>query len=467
MLYGYRETVDNRVATLVVAGDTKNEYRNFIEVASGQVANGYRHGDDSPSNFEEMYTSLFLQHMTEELYKGYKMPVYVFYHTSNEQRELFITEFEIREVKSAAGRDRQTDMQFAEQQALRNAEKEALRKAEESGEEVENGATKTIEELYGLDKEDKWDRRSESEKQEDAEMRQKIKELQKEGKMSGDSFTGGKHDKKAKAEENPGNVHVTDIVGNTQSDGSFDISNIRAIKVGGGIDETLKEQRQKEHEAKAEAAKKGKKSFTPEDFAAVLKGDGSADHLNVKGDMDQRRGSKPIERPSLSEGAEAARKEHQEQERIKAAERAAQAKRENDLTARGDRAKGIFRGADLGGESDIPLADLPQELQGKLREALGEETTVSVKDYPYNSELAGKILLPCSGMDLAVVDGVNLKKVGTISMGDAYAVVVELEDKEQEGWAIYQWPIKGKPVAEGEEPAPTRLGTSVVRVRNA
>lgn len=465
MLYGYRETVDNRVATLVVAGDTKNEFRNFLEVASGQVAMGFKHGDDTPSNFEEMYTSLFLQHMTEELYKGYKMPVHVFYHTSDEQRELFITEFQIREVKSAQGRDRQTDMAFAEQQAIRNAEKDALRTAEEKGEEISNNATKTIEELYGLDKEDKWDRRSEAEKQEDAEMRQKIKELQKEGKMSGDSFTGGKHDKKAKPEDT-GNVHVTDIVGETQSDGSFDINNIRAIKVGGGVDTALKEQKVKAHEDKVEAAKKGKKVFSPEDFAAVLKGDGSADHLDVKGDKEQRRGSKPIERPSLSEGAEAARKEHQEQERAKAAERAAQAKRENDLTARGERAQGTFRGADLGGETDIPVTDLPQALQDKLKNALGEDTTVSVKDYPYNSELAGKILLPCSGMDLAIVDGENLKKVGTISMGDAYAVVVELDNKEQDGWAVYQWPMKGKPAAEGEEPAAPRMGTSVVRVRH-
>lgn len=464
MLYGYREVVDNRTATLVVAADTKPEYHDFVAVAVAQVTAGLKRADDSASNFNEMYTSLFLQHMTEELYKGYKLPVYVFYHNDTEQREAFIAEFNIIETKSAAGRDRQGDMIFHEKQQERNREKDALRSAEEKGLEITNNATKTIEELYGLEEgNDKWDRRSEAEKQSDAEMRDKIKELQKEGKMSGDSFTGGKHDKKNRDEAPQGNVHVTDIVGTSQSDGSFDISNIRAIKVGGGIDETLKKQREAEHEAKVDEAKKGKKVFSPEDFAAVLQGDGSADHLNVKGDQEVRRGSKPVERPSLSDAAESARKEYAEEQAAAAKERAKLAKAENDRVARGERDRGIFRGSDLGGEEDIAVGELPAKLQDKLKELGVTDEQLAVKDYPYNSELAGKVLLPSNGSQLGVVDGINLKKVGTVSMGDSYTVVVEKEDVAYEGWAIYQWKLPSK--SDDAEDAAPRVGTSLIRVR--
>jgi hypothetical protein len=255
-------------------------------------------------------------------------------------------------------------------------------------------------------------------------------------------------------------------VGDNNADGGFDISNVRAVKLGGAVDTELKEQREAEHEAKADAAKKGKRVFSPEDFAAVLKGDGSADHLNVKGDQEVRRGAVKV-RPSLSDEAEEARREYAEEQKGKLEERARQLKREQDNEAKAERDKGIFRGADLGGDDDIEVITLPEDLQAALKEAGVTDTTLPIKDYPYNSELGGRYIFPSDGMltpnAQQVVNGVNIETIGTISMGEPFVLVVEKKVKEEPAWVIYQKmvPVKGTAT---EEPT-TRVQTSLVRVR--
>src|SRR5690606_14150327 len=122
---------------------------------------------------------------------------------------------------------------------------------------------------HGIDEVDQWDRRSEEEIEADREMKRKMKELQKQGKGSDDSFEGGKYGKN-KDETDNGTVHVTDINSSQNEDGSISIDNIRAVKTGGEIDEDLREANKRSFEEKVQAALKGKPKFTPEDFANVL-----------------------------------------------------------------------------------------------------------------------------------------------------------------------------------------------------
>ena len=483
LLYGYREMLDNRVATLVVAAENVEYYEDWCSVVKSQE-NG---------NYNEIYTSNFLDSLQNPTYQGYKHPVLAFYHDDETQRYAFCEEWQIQEVKSATGLDRHLDM---------------LHKKKVEIEEATNPEKKnlTIAEQLGLDIYDPWDRRSEEEKEEDRKMKEKMKQMVKDGQVSDDSFnagtsrkgprknfgrtetiaalkniasstleegenmpdfenmsnaelheelvncgvlpdiqTGGVFDDDAIPEENSekgadGTVHVTDIRADRNSDGTFEIDSVRAVKVGGEIDTAAKEALQAEREKELAEKKGGKRVFSPDDFAAVLRGDGSADSVtHEKGDDRIRR--EGVARPSLSEAAEEARKEHQEELAREMKRRGEQQRREADLKAKGERDRGIFRGADLIGDDDITFDDLPQNLQSELENSGLKKDTYPVKNYPYNSELAGKALLPFDGImtsnRVQVLGGINIEIEGTISMGEPAVMVVSKAVKTEEAWAVY------------------------------
>ena len=483
-LYGYKEVLDNRAATLVVAADSVIEYTEWTQAVTGQLEN---------RNWEETYTSTFLDALRNEAFKGYKHPVLAVYHSSEEQRDAFWREWPIVEVKSMVGRDRHLDML--------HAQKEEIREATETEEEK----ARTIEERFGLDKHDPWDRRSEEEVEADRKMKEKMKELTKKGELSGDSFGGadtqrasrdrpgannvpgaygrtqatealkvfddpqnpvdyesmtneqlkealeaagvpdvqGVYDddkvpQKAKAS---GDIFVESIKGDRNEDGTFDISDIVAHKRGGEVDEVAKAAAEAAHESKVQEAKAGKKAFSPEDFAAVLRGDGSADAItHVEGDNRHTRQAS-VERPSLSDHAEQARKEHQEKMAEEARNRRAQAKREEDVKARGERDRGIFKGADLISD-DEPTSwdDLPENIREVLENANLKRESIEVKDYPYNSELGGRALIPFEGLlakgGVRLVGTVNADIEGTMTMGSPAVAVVSRTDTSQDGWVI-------------------------------
>lgn len=512
-LYGYREMLDNRVATLVVAADTVGEYVEWCDVVRGQET----------GNYNELYTSAFMDQMVNPIYKGYKHPVLAIYHTDEVQRDAFWTEWNIVEVKSLAGRDRHLDMLHVQAEETRLAT------------ETPEQAAMTIEERHGLDKYDPWDRRSDEEKEADAEMKKKIEEMRKKGELSGDSFGGadaqrasrdrpsskdepGCYNREAALEalksflpegegdfldglsneelaeelkeagvpdvkgvfnegevpqvtEN-GNLQVTEIKGSKNSDGVFDISDIVAHKSGGEIDEVAKAANEAAHNEQVAEAKKGRKVFSPEDFAAVLRGDGSADAvLHEKGDNRMTR--KPAqERPSLSEHAEEERRIFQEEQAREMKRRRTQSEKEADIKAKGERDRGIFRGADLFSDDEpTPFDELPEALRKILEEASLKRDGILVKNYPFNSELGGRAMLPFDGAatGIKVIGVENLEVEGTMTMGDSGTMVVKRTDSSREGWGIYGRRRVTGPVLAGDPagdmPAETSIDIWLVKVR--
>lgn len=484
-LYGYKEMLDNRVATLVVAADTVEQYVEWCDVVKGQE-NG---------NFNEIYTSNFLDGLQNPIYKGYKHPVVAFYHNDETQRDAFWVEWDIQEVKSATGLDRHLDMLHK-----KKVEVEQTTMTEEE-------KNRTIEQRFGLDQNDPWDRRSEEEKEEDRKMKERMKELVKKGEISGDSFGGAEAQRSSRSgpkrnfgrtetieglkdlaqasgtpedqipdydnmtneelfeelaktgvvpdanvggvfdddaippEVTPnGDVHVTDIKATHNADGTFEIDSIRAVKVGGEIDTEAKEAAEAAHAEQVAEKKGGKRVFSPEDFAAVLRGDGSADAVtHVTGDDRKRR--EATERPSLSDHAENARKEYQEEQAREMKRRGEQARKEADLKAKGERDRGIFRGSDLMGDDEITFDELPEKLRAELDNETLKRESYPVKDYPYNSELGGRALLPFDGVmtpnRIQVLGGVNIEVEGTVSMGEPAVMVVSKNVKDEEAWAVY------------------------------
>jgi hypothetical protein len=120
-IYGYREQVDDRPATLVVAAETVQDYTEFCDTIK-EMDPG-----TEEAKFEEVYTSNFLDALREERYQGYKHPVICIYHKDDEQREAFITQHNILETPSAVGRDRQADMLHTEKKRV---ERDAHRRRE-------------------------------------------------------------------------------------------------------------------------------------------------------------------------------------------------------------------------------------------------------------------------------------------------------------------------------------------------
>lgn len=445
MLYGHKEMVDNRVATLVTSGDTIEEYDAFLNVVRGQ--------DPSKRNFNEMYTSKALQHMVEELYKGFKKPIHVFYHNDEAQRDAFVTEWNVKVLENGVqSRDKQEDMVFEKKKREENIAKhkrdEAEAQAEAAGIEYTGDREKTLAEMFGLETNDPWDRRSEEEREEDREMKKMMQQAKQAGTMSDDSFAAPPQQGQAAPTQTDSNgkLTITDTDGIINADGTLNISNIRAVKTGGPVDENLKKAREEAFDKNREEKLAGRKTFSPEDFAAVLAGDGSADHLGIKGDREVRQGSKPIDRPGLSPAAEEARQEIADAEQ-NAVE---QTKAENDFKSQQERDKGVFRGSDLFGEDDEDIEDLDEALQHELRRIGIQDNSISVKDYPFNSQLNHKSILPfdnwggqalmnANGAPMtAIVSTVNVKVEGTITMGESGAAIMSRIDESKDGWVIYQ-----------------------------
>ena len=520
MIYGYKEMLDgNRVATLAVAADTVVEFTSFVDAIKGQ---------EEGRNWNETYASTFLDAMRSDAFKGYKHSVLAVYHDDEAQRDAFWAEWPmLQEVQTAHGRDRQADM-------LHDAKVE-----HQKATETEEDRSRTIEERTGLDKNDPWDRRSEEEVAADEEMKKKMKEMRAKGDMSGDSFGGADDQRNSrerpgannvpgaygrtqaqeairefepetetdslsndelaakltqmgvpdvkgvfndgevpqKAKEVKGDIFIEDIKGDRNEDGTIDVSGVFAHKSGGQVDEIQKAANEAAHNEKVEEKQGGRKSFSPEDFAAVLRGDGSADAVtNVKGDNRQTR--QATARPTLSDHAEQARAEHQENERKEMKRRRQQAEKEADVKARGERDRGIFKGADLVHDDDpTPFAELPEDLQKLLEENGLKQDDLLVKNYPYNSELGGRAILPFDSLNphgMRMVGGTNITVEGTMTMSGPGAMIVSREDTSKDGYGIYiqrKAPRPSNPLADmvtptEDENAP-KMDIWLVRIRAA
>lgn len=479
MLYGHKEIVDNRVATLVTSATTVEEYDEFLKLTQGQST--------SKRNFSEVYTSQALQHLTEDVYRGFKKPVHVFYHQATEDssaearakgeamREAFLVEWNIKVLENGIqSRDKQRDMIFEDNYRKENEVKTArdaeIEAAEAEGREYTGEREPTLGEKYGLTEHDPYDRRSETEKAYDDEMRRMMKAAKEAGTMSDDSFSyptepagDANPDKMKPGDMKPSNgqLNIIDTDALIDQHGNLDISKIQAVKTGGPVDENLRAERERQREELKAEKLGGRKQFSPEDFARVLAGDGSADHLGIRGDKDIRAGIKPVDRTGLSDAAEEARKEIADREKAAMD----QTKNENDFKHKQERDQGIFRGADLFGEEDIDWDDLDAALQVALQDAGVRTPTVSMKDYPFNSQIGNKSIIPFDNfgapitMDKAstsIVGQVNVTIEGTMNMGETAAAVMSLTDPNKPGYVVYQ--RTGGRIGN-------RVITSVVRIR--
>jgi hypothetical protein len=438
MLYGYKEKVDNCIATIVSAADTVEEYEEWVGKVSIQ----------SPHpNFAEYSVSKLMDHLTRDEFHGYKRPVLIVLHSDIIQRDRFVDEWEITQVQTAIARDMQKTMVFRKSEEDR-AKREALEESQASIDGTEL-VGRSIEELYGLTENDPWDKRSEEQKQSDTEAKKLMKDLQKQGKISDDSFGGADVQRKAKAEANKNTVaeskdsvaHVTDIRTKENADGSIEIDNALARKFHGEVDQIAAKANDQEQQDKVLKRKKGKTVFSPEDFAEALRGDGSADHLNVPADDDaikQRR--EPGRAPVFSPEAEKARKKYQAKQEAKASAVASKRKIADDNKAKVDHANGIFRGSILEPDDTIAVADLPESIKHSLKVNKIEGDTLPLKDYPFNSAIRESILLPCndspiSATQIWITD--NLEVKGVIEIKTASVVVASPKDSSIPSWVVY------------------------------
>lgn len=525
MLYATKEMLDSRTATLVAAADTVEEFTGFLEAVKGQ-------GDHK--NWEELYASSFMDHMQNPFYKGFKHSVLAIYHTDEAQRDAFWAEWNLEERQSEGLRDRHLDMLHNKQVETRLAT------------ETEEDKARTIEERTGLDKNDPWDRRSEEEREEDRKIKEQMKKMRQKGDLSGDSFGGADQQRDARpqnqdvpgaygrtkaidalktidpdtdyesksndelkealegmgvpdvqgvynddevpqrAEAKNGDMHIWDVRGSRNEDGTLDIDEVLAQKSGGPVDEVKKAENQAAHEASVEEKKAGRKAFSPDDFAAVLRGDGSADAVtHEEGDNRQTRQA-GTSRPKLSDHAEAERARHAEEQRNQMKARRTQAEKEADVKARGERDRGIFKGGDLHPDDmdEVAWDDLPENVREALEQAGLKREVIEVKNYPFNSELGGRALLPFDGLStdsgMRYAGGVNLTTEGTMTMGAPGVAIVSRTDANEDGYGIYAKRSRPRPVkvadhtnmtapvdvtAPEEAPEAPAIGVWLVRIR--
>jgi hypothetical protein len=458
MLYGMKEMIDNRVATLIVAGDTVEEHDQFWDKAQR----------GSPKNFVDSAITNLLQHMMDPMYSGLRKQVQVFKHADENQREAFFKQWDIKLFESKHNAiDKQDEILFEYENREHRAEFEKQRAEDYANLKAtgEYNPTRgpTIAEVTGTDKHDPWDRRTTEEKQQDEYVRRMYDDanqsgnLIKEGSFGFDDLlppsqnpffqppvnemesllNSSEPETTATPEptENDGKLNVTGVHISYDPDGKIKIHNIKAEKKGGPINEELKQVRE-ENEAKT---KEAVSKFSPMDFAAILAGDMSKDEV-----IETIGGSNaPVGEIEMSEEAKSI------QQQFKDAEEAAiqNALKGGKNSTNPNTTDVKFKGTDLFPDKPVTVSDLPTDVQEILLATGHSEPVIQIKEYPEASMLGGKILLPFDSFgsvdpnatkSTALVNSVNMKFDGTIGMGTLSVAVVSLDNKSNDGWVVYQ-----------------------------
>lgn len=191
-LYGYTK---DATTTIVGAALNKEEFQKFFEGAT--------------EHFVEKEESDLMMHLTDPEFEKFSATVYIFTHTDAEQQAAFIAQYEILIGTHQRAVDRNTDMV----------------NYDAPDPYLDGSDNRTIEEIYGLDKDDKWDKRTDEEKAADEELKKQLDEMKKKGELSNDdSFSAPKK----------GGVYVNDIRATTNADGSVTVDTVLATKVEEG-----------------------------------------------------------------------------------------------------------------------------------------------------------------------------------------------------------------------------------------
>lgn len=201
MLYGFKRGKDE---TVIGAADTVEELESWYQSVC----------DEGDAYTLEHRGTDFMEHLTEQDFKGYKHPAYVFKHTTHGQ-DKFIAEHGIEIMGSMRVRDRHLDMMSKMDDSLKS--------------DFDLRDTRTIGEITGLETgHDPWDTRSEEEKEKAKEQEKRTDELRK---RLGDHVTGQSFDPNPRAGQEDG-IKITDIF---KKGGKI---NVGGMKFGAGSGKT-------------------------------------------------------------------------------------------------------------------------------------------------------------------------------------------------------------------------------------
>lgn len=222
MIYGFKHTVDGSLATVVTAGDSITEFEMF-----NQNMNEMKDGNNPNLRFVDVRQPSFFDMLQDTLYQAYKHPITIYIHADEEQRGQFIEDSKILIGSEAQSKDRHSYMIYEFKRET--GTDEGLFSAK--------NANKTIAEITGTDKEDKWDKRTDQEKERDKKISEAIKKKKaKDGEVTGDSFDAEAIKNRAK-ETDPLKrkvsdevAHVTKVYTETDADGKVTIGSVLARK---------------------------------------------------------------------------------------------------------------------------------------------------------------------------------------------------------------------------------------------
>ena len=174
---------------------------------------------------QEIYNFVFTQPnvmemLSEEHYRGLKLPPYVLTFENEADMKTFAKQFSVCPLNFIA--DKQNNMT-------------------KHTKAVKEKDTRTISEIYGLDKFDPWDKRSDEQKKKDEDYKEKAKKSKEEGNLTGESFSGPEKE-----------LQVRRVTLGEDKDGEVFVDNVLAVK--GLFD-------------KDEEAKKETKTFFIKDFS--------------------------------------------------------------------------------------------------------------------------------------------------------------------------------------------------------
>lgn len=230
MLYGFNP---NFKTTVVTADQTTADFQAWYKSLGGEL-------------YVTSYESDMMMHMTDPNLQGLKTAVFIFEFDHDFNQAEFARIHDITILKQAQAIDRNVDMYLHEQPDPYDA-----------------ADTRTIEQIYELDKEDRYDTRDDEEKAEDAAFREQIKEMKKNNQLSGESFTPKGKDR----------VNVTQINTSVDANGHVTIENVQAVKhVPGEHNESIAQREKLEAKVAEENQLKAEKAIADKaaDLAAAV-----------------------------------------------------------------------------------------------------------------------------------------------------------------------------------------------------
>lgn len=199
MLYGYQTNHDNKPVTVIAAADSVDELQIWASEFSQDL-----------KNCVSIRATGFLDHMKNPEFKGYKHPVQIVTHSSDDERDEFKKTTDIELVNQA----RALDLHLA----MVKAKKEQIENATFGG----DNDRRTIGEMHGLNSHDPWDRRSEEEKAA-ANKEDKLR------KKLGDNVTGQSFNPDPRPVDD--GIQVRDI--RKQDDGTINVTGVKSAPSSG------------------------------------------------------------------------------------------------------------------------------------------------------------------------------------------------------------------------------------------